>query len=117
MISILLQSWWWTGSDRLANQIQLEQGPGQEPQTTRKTIEIETGPLGLGSLLGQQPPDHQGMSGGCLCPPGPPGPPGPRGRKGDEGAVGRVGPPGMPGVKGSAGFPVSDNNLLRKASF
>ena len=98
-----LQSWWWTGSDRLANQIQLEQG-SQAPQTTRKTIEIETGPLGLGSLLGQQPPE----SGGCLCPPGPPGPPGPRGRKGDEGAVGRVGPPGMPGAKGSGGFPVSD---------
>lgn len=106
-----MQSWWWTGSDRLANQIQLEQG--QEPQTTRKTIEIETGPLGLGSLLGQQPPD-QGMSGGCLCPPGPPGPPGPRGRKGDEGAVGRVGPPGMPGAKGSGGFPVSDIIMINR---
>ena len=105
-IICLLQSWWWTGSDRLANQIQLEQGP-REPQTTRKTIEIETGPLGLGSLLGQQPPDP-GMSGsGCLCPPGPPGPPGPRGRKGEEGAVGRVGPPGIPGAKGTGGFPVS----------
>ena len=104
-----LQSWWWTGSDRLANQIQLEQG-SQAPQTTRKTIEIETGPLGLGSLLGQQTQE----SGGCLCPPGPPGPPGARGRKGDEGEVGRVGPPGMPGAKGSGGFPVSDghNSLM-----
>ena len=74
-------------------------------QTTRKTIEIETGPLGLGPILSQHSPES------CMCPPGPPGPPGPRGRKGDDGGVGRVGPPGMPGVKGNAGFPVSGKIL------
>ena len=77
-------------------------GSASDTLTTRKTIEIETGPLGLGNILAQQPPDSP-----CMCPPGPPGPPGPRGKKGDDGAVGRVGPPGMPGMKGNAGFPVS----------
>ena len=74
-------------------------------ETTRKTIEIETGPLGLGPILG-----HSNQDSACVCPPGPPGPPGSpgaRGKRGEEGGVGRVGPPGIPGVKGSAGFPVS----------
>ena len=99
----LFQSWWWSGGDRRKNQLQNEVvGPGlTATQTTRKTIEIETGPLGLGPLLNQHTPESN-----CMCPPGPPGPPGPRGKKGDEGAVGRVGPPGMPGAKGTAGFPV-----------
>ena len=99
----IYQSWWWTGSDRLANQLQMEAGGGTAAQTTRKTIEIETGPLGLGSILNQQ----NSAETSCMCPPGPPGPPGPRGKKGDEGSVGRVGPPGIPGIKGNAGFPVS----------
>ena len=88
----------------MANQLQIEAAGGLGPaQTTRKTIEIETGPLGLGGILNQ----HNSDETSCMCPPGPPGPPGPRGRKGDEGSVGRVGPPGIPGIKGNAGFPVS----------
>ena len=90
------QSWWWTGSDRLANQLQAEAA------TTRKTLEISTLGPGLGLDTGGGPP--------CGCPPGPPGP---RGRRGEGGAVGRAGPPGMPGAKGNAGFPVSRNGTSR----
>jgi len=80
------QNWWWSGSDRLVNEIQSESAA----QTTRKTIEIEAGvPL-------------EPVSGSCLCPSGPPGP---RGKRGKFGSVGRVGAPGIPGQKGQAGFP------------
>ena len=72
-----LQNWWWTGSDKLANEIESENAA----QTTRKTIEIEAGPV-----------LHSGAGDSCLCPAGPPGPRGKRGKPGEEG---RVGVPGI----------------------
>ena len=89
----ILQNWWWTGSDRLVNEIETENAA----ITTRKTIEIDAG-VGPPPLLDPGP-----GSPSCMCPPGPPGP---RGKKGKSGGDGRVGPPGMPGEKGQSGFPV-----------
>lgn len=92
---MVFQNWWWSGSDRLVNEIESESAA----QTTRKTIEIEAG-----SAL------DTGLGGGsCLCPPGPPGP---RGKRGKVGGAGRVGAPGIPGQKGQAGFPVCFASML-----
>ena len=95
-MALVFQNWWWSGSDRLVNEIESESAA----QTTRKTIEIEAGSAldtGVGVGVGV---------GSCLCPPGP------RGPREKVGGGGRVGAPGIPGKKGQAGFPVGYNDKL-----